>query len=184
MTSGRCRWMETESPSRSFRQISTNSDGQFSPDGKWIAYQSNESGRVEIYVQPFPGPGEQWPVSTNGGSSGALAARRQGIVLRRAGWPAHGGSHSESRRTPKPPKSARRSRCSLPARRRGAARRLPSPIHGVCRRPAVSGRGRHGRSQLAHHGHTELEAPPIATLLTLTVAIKILRDTDRARQAI
>ena len=29
-------------------------EGQFSPDGKWIAYQSNESSRFEIYVQPFP----------------------------------------------------------------------------------------------------------------------------------
>src|SRR6266436_1405335 len=32
-------------------------NGQFSHDGKWVAYQSNESGRFEIYVQPFPGPG-------------------------------------------------------------------------------------------------------------------------------
>jgi Tol biopolymer transport system component len=33
-------------------------DAQFSPDGRWIAYQSNESGRFEIYAQPFPGDGE------------------------------------------------------------------------------------------------------------------------------
>ena len=31
--------------------------GQFSPDGRWVAYQSDESGRAEVYVQPFPGPG-------------------------------------------------------------------------------------------------------------------------------
>jgi Tol biopolymer transport system component len=43
-------------------------DGQFSPDGKWIAFQSNESGRVEIYVQPFPGPGGKFQVSSNGGA--------------------------------------------------------------------------------------------------------------------
>ena len=42
--------------------------GQFSPDGRWIAYRSNESGRREIYVRPFPGPGRAWPVSTRGGS--------------------------------------------------------------------------------------------------------------------
>jgi Tol biopolymer transport system component len=42
-------------------------DGQFSPDGKWIAYQSNESGRFEIYVQPFPGPGAKLRASINGG---------------------------------------------------------------------------------------------------------------------
>jgi serine/threonine protein kinase len=43
-------------------------DGQFSPDGKWIAYTSNESGRDEIYVQPFPGPGAKQRISTNGGT--------------------------------------------------------------------------------------------------------------------
>jgi dipeptidyl aminopeptidase/acylaminoacyl peptidase len=43
-------------------------DGQFSPDSKWIAYQSNESGRFEIYVEPFPGSGGKWPVSSNGGA--------------------------------------------------------------------------------------------------------------------
>ncbi|HYR42185.1 MAG TPA: hypothetical protein VER98_04115, partial [Terriglobia bacterium] len=42
--------------------------GQFSPDGKWIAYQSNESGRSEIYVQPFPGPGGKFQISSNGGA--------------------------------------------------------------------------------------------------------------------
>jgi serine/threonine protein kinase len=43
-------------------------DGQISPDGKWIAYQSNESGRFEIYAQPFPGPGGKFQISTNGGA--------------------------------------------------------------------------------------------------------------------
>jgi Tol biopolymer transport system component len=40
---------------------------QLSPDGKWIAYQSNESGRFEIYVQPFPHGGERSRISTDGG---------------------------------------------------------------------------------------------------------------------
>ena len=40
---------------------------EFSPDSRWIAYQSNESGRMEIYVRPYPGPGGKWQVSTNGG---------------------------------------------------------------------------------------------------------------------
>ncbi len=43
-------------------------EGQFSPDGRWVAYQSNESGRFEVYVQPFPGPGGKWQVSTEGGA--------------------------------------------------------------------------------------------------------------------
>jgi len=41
---------------------------QLSPDGRWLAYQSNESGRNEVYVQPFPGPGERHQVSTDGGT--------------------------------------------------------------------------------------------------------------------
>jgi Tol biopolymer transport system component len=47
----------------------TEQQGQFSPDGRWVAYQSNESGQFEIYVRPFPGPGGQWQVSTTGGIS-------------------------------------------------------------------------------------------------------------------
>jgi serine/threonine protein kinase len=43
------------------------SHGQFSPDCRWVAYISNESGRFEVYVQPFPGPGGEWQVSTGGG---------------------------------------------------------------------------------------------------------------------
>jgi Tol biopolymer transport system component len=39
----------------------------FSPDGRWIAYRSNESGRFEIYVQPFPATGAKYLVSRNGG---------------------------------------------------------------------------------------------------------------------
>jgi hypothetical protein len=42
--------------------------GQFSPDVKWMAYQSDESGRAEIYLQPFPGPGDRIQVSPTGGA--------------------------------------------------------------------------------------------------------------------
>ena len=46
----------------------TDRDGQFSPDGKWIAFQSDESGHFEVYVQPFPGPGGKVQVSFGGGA--------------------------------------------------------------------------------------------------------------------
>jgi Tol biopolymer transport system component len=42
-------------------------DPAFSPDGRWLAYMSNESGNSEVYVQPFPGPGGKWQISTGGG---------------------------------------------------------------------------------------------------------------------
>jgi serine/threonine-protein kinase len=42
--------------------------GAFSPDGRFLAYSSNESGRWEVYVRPFPGPGGKWQVSADGGT--------------------------------------------------------------------------------------------------------------------
>jgi Tol biopolymer transport system component len=44
------------------------SQGQFSPDGKWLAYVSDEGGTPQIYVQSFPASGGKWQVSTAGGS--------------------------------------------------------------------------------------------------------------------
>ncbi|HEY1678932.1 MAG TPA: protein kinase [Candidatus Sulfotelmatobacter sp.] len=41
---------------------------QFSPDGKWVAYTSTETGAAEIYVVPFPPTGSKWQISTNGGA--------------------------------------------------------------------------------------------------------------------
>ena len=40
---------------------------QFSPDGRWVAYESSETGRMEIFVAPFPWTGAKWQISTNGG---------------------------------------------------------------------------------------------------------------------
>ncbi|MGE5176305.1 MAG: TolB family protein, partial [Hyphomicrobiales bacterium] len=45
----------------------SETSGEVSPDGKWLAYRSTESGRGEIYVRSFPGSGERWQVSTEGG---------------------------------------------------------------------------------------------------------------------
>jgi serine/threonine protein kinase len=42
-------------------------NGQFSPDGRWITYISDESRRNEVYVAPFPGPGGKQQISTSGG---------------------------------------------------------------------------------------------------------------------
>jgi Tol biopolymer transport system component len=42
---------------------------QFSPDGRWIAYASDDSGLMQVYVRPFPGPERKWQVSTDGGTA-------------------------------------------------------------------------------------------------------------------
>jgi Tol biopolymer transport system component len=44
------------------------SSPRFSPDGHLLAYVSDESGQFEIYVQPYPGPGGKWQISTDGGA--------------------------------------------------------------------------------------------------------------------
>jgi serine/threonine-protein kinase len=43
--------------------------GALSPDGRWLAYVSNESGTYEIYLTPFPDPGGKWQISTEGGDN-------------------------------------------------------------------------------------------------------------------
>ena len=43
--------------------------GRLSPNGRWLAYTSDETKRAEIYVQTFPTPGGKWQISTNGGFS-------------------------------------------------------------------------------------------------------------------
>ena len=51
----------------------------FSPDGRWIAYTSDESGGYEVYVQPFQASGKKWRISTNGGAQPRW--RRDGTEL-------------------------------------------------------------------------------------------------------
>jgi Tol biopolymer transport system component len=65
-------WVEPlTSKAAPFPVVQTRFDemcGQFSPDGRWIAYQSNVSGRMEVYVRPFAAHGSQHQVSSTGGS--------------------------------------------------------------------------------------------------------------------
>ena len=56
---------------KAFPVVETNfldANGQFSPDSRWIAYQSNKSGRFEIYVRTFPTGNGEWQISTTGGT--------------------------------------------------------------------------------------------------------------------
>jgi eukaryotic-like serine/threonine-protein kinase len=54
----------------------------FSPDGKWLAYQANDTGRFEIYVRPFPGPGGTWLISTAGGVTPTWSRTRRELLYR------------------------------------------------------------------------------------------------------
>jgi serine/threonine-protein kinase len=60
--------LEGDRKPRPFLQTPSNEYGpMFSPDGRWLAYGSDESGRREVYVRPFPGPGGKLQISTEGG---------------------------------------------------------------------------------------------------------------------
>ncbi|MBI4478795.1 MAG: PD40 domain-containing protein [Acidobacteria bacterium] len=54
----------------------------FSPDSRWLAYVSNESGRYEVYVRPYPGPGEKWQISSEGGRQPAWAHSGRELFFR------------------------------------------------------------------------------------------------------
>jgi eukaryotic-like serine/threonine-protein kinase len=52
-----------------FLQTASNESAPiFSPDGRWLAYVSDETGRSEVYVQPYPGPGGRWQISADDGA--------------------------------------------------------------------------------------------------------------------
>ena len=71
-----------------------------SPNGRWIAYQSNVSGRWEVYVQPFPDLGGRWQVSTQGGVSPILGSRRAGAVLPKCARRVERAGHDDRQHVP------------------------------------------------------------------------------------
>ena len=54
----------------------------FSPDGRWLAYGSDESGRLQVYVQSFPGPGRKWQISSEGGAEPVWARNGRELFYR------------------------------------------------------------------------------------------------------
>ena len=59
---------------------------QFSPDGRWMAYTSDQSGEEEVYVRPFPGPGGRWQISTEGGNSPRWSRDGSELFYRSENW--------------------------------------------------------------------------------------------------
>jgi serine/threonine-protein kinase len=65
-------WLKAGRPEAFFTSNSDDDRPSFSPDGRWLAYDSDESGKEEVYVRPFPpsaAPGRRWQISNNGGQS-------------------------------------------------------------------------------------------------------------------
>jgi serine/threonine-protein kinase len=85
---GRNVWVgsvDGSEPSRAFRATPYEEHlGTFSADGRWLAYESDETGRPEIYVEAFPGPGERFQISPDGGTE-PLWAHGSGEIFYRHG---------------------------------------------------------------------------------------------------
>jgi len=60
----------------------SESAARISPNGRWIAYESDQSGRFEVYVRAFPGPSRDWPVSLDGGSDPRWALNGRELFYR------------------------------------------------------------------------------------------------------
>jgi Tol biopolymer transport system component len=57
---------------------------EISPDGRWLAYTSDETGREEVYVQSFPGKERRWPISSEGGTQPLWARSGKELFFRRS----------------------------------------------------------------------------------------------------
>ena len=75
--------LEGERKPRPFRQTAFDEGGaKFSPDGRWLVYQSNESGQFEVYVQAVSGSNTKWQISVEGGDSPRWSRAGREIVYR------------------------------------------------------------------------------------------------------
>ena len=71
-------------PVRILASAFANGAPTLSPDGRWLAYVANESGRNEVYVRPYPGAGGRWQVSLDGGTE-PIWSQRSGEIFYRNG---------------------------------------------------------------------------------------------------
>jgi Tol biopolymer transport system component len=158
-TTGRDLWaLDMTSPDHTPRVVANTPAeevlAQFSPDGRWVAYQTNESGRFEVVVQPFPDAGGKWQVSTAGGAAPRWRDRRQGTLLpgarRKAdGRAGHGRGHVVY---------GRHAGGALSDTHRGRRVRLcqPAAVRGRARRPVPDQPAGGGRRRSTDHADFEL----------------------------
>ncbi len=74
-------------PVQFLRTPAREDGGNISPDGRWLAYGSSESGRYEVYVRPFPGPGGKWQISADGGDYATWSPNGRELFYRTLGAP-------------------------------------------------------------------------------------------------
>ena len=96
-TSGRCRMTGDRKPFPLRKTQFVEVNGSLSPDGRFLAFQSNESGRHEIYVQEFPEARSKWQVSTERRSRAVLAEGRPRALLPLPRRPLDGRAGREGR---------------------------------------------------------------------------------------
>jgi Tol biopolymer transport system component len=87
-TTGRDIWLyaPADKSTRPFLQTPYDEGGAaFSPDGRWLAYVSSEGGAPNVYLRPFPGPGERLQISNNGGGGAVWAANGRELFYREGG---------------------------------------------------------------------------------------------------
>ena len=94
-TAERAIWtlsLDDRKPSEILQTPAQEHHAMFSPDGHWLAYASNESGRQEVYVRPYPiVPGTQRRVSEGGGAGPVWAPDGSALYYRSAARVDHGG---------------------------------------------------------------------------------------------
>ena len=157
-TTGRDVWVMSAGD-RALRPLLRTAAGEggaaISPDGRWLAYVSNETGRDEVYVAPFPGMGGRWQVSEGGGREPAWSRDGRELFFRNARGDA-GGAGGARRRVPRG--HARDAVRGLRAAA-GAARRL----RRGARRPVPdgAGRGHAGRGAADRRGPELVRRPAL-----------------------
>ena len=99
----------------------------FSPDGRFVAYVSNESGRAEIYVQTFPDGGGKWQVSNAGGIDPSWRGDGKELYYRSPGPEAHGGRDPAAEATSRRASRSRSFPVARPAGHRAQQVRAVAP---------------------------------------------------------
>jgi serine/threonine-protein kinase len=107
VTSGDIYAMSIASPSKPHALVSTpayEGGARLSPDGHWLAYSSNETGRFEVYLRPYPSLDRRWPISTQGGTQVQWRRDGQELFFRRDNQMLAVALGSQAPPTPAPPR--------------------------------------------------------------------------------